>query len=180
MINVMPNRSPEPTAVGLVSSAIAVHAASRQRLNFFSLGATDDDQSSSNCVQRRSCSSSEDCWLAWFGSLCPWFLGRNMEAGMSVETNKFRSSASFQCIDPIGGFFSVCIISFFGVHLHLEGSLFTSSRFAAHWHATHCRRFICCRFLYLCYKQIGLPLCWLSNLVFCFYLCCFCVECGGL
>ena len=31
----MPNKSPEPTAVGAVSSAIAVHAASRRWLSFF-------------------------------------------------------------------------------------------------------------------------------------------------
>jgi len=30
-----PNKSPEPTAVGAVSSAIAVHAASRRWLSFF-------------------------------------------------------------------------------------------------------------------------------------------------
>jgi hypothetical protein len=32
---VVPNKSPEPTAVGAVSSAIAVHAASRRWLSFF-------------------------------------------------------------------------------------------------------------------------------------------------
>jgi len=31
----LPNKSPEPTAVGAVSSAIAVHAASRRWLSFF-------------------------------------------------------------------------------------------------------------------------------------------------
>jgi hypothetical protein len=31
----MPNKSPEPTAVGAVSSAIAVHVASRRWLSFF-------------------------------------------------------------------------------------------------------------------------------------------------
>ena len=31
----MPNQSPEPTAVGAVSSAVAVHAASRRWLSFF-------------------------------------------------------------------------------------------------------------------------------------------------
>ena len=31
----LPNKSPEPTAVGAVSSAIAVHAASRRWLGFF-------------------------------------------------------------------------------------------------------------------------------------------------
>ena len=31
----MPNQSPEPTAVGAVSSAIAVHVASRRWLSFF-------------------------------------------------------------------------------------------------------------------------------------------------
>jgi len=31
----MPNKSPEPTAVGVVSSAVAVHAASRRWLSFF-------------------------------------------------------------------------------------------------------------------------------------------------
>jgi hypothetical protein len=31
----MPNKSPEPTAVGAVSSAVAVHAASRRWLSFF-------------------------------------------------------------------------------------------------------------------------------------------------
>jgi len=30
-----PNQSPEPTAVGAVSSAVAVHAASRRWLSFF-------------------------------------------------------------------------------------------------------------------------------------------------
>jgi hypothetical protein len=30
-----PNKSPEPTAVGAVSSAVAVHVASRRWLNFF-------------------------------------------------------------------------------------------------------------------------------------------------
>jgi len=30
-----PNKSPEPTAVGAVSSAVAVHAAIRRRLSFF-------------------------------------------------------------------------------------------------------------------------------------------------
>ena len=30
-----PNKSPEPTAVGAVSSAIAVHVASRRWLSFF-------------------------------------------------------------------------------------------------------------------------------------------------
>ena len=30
-----PNKSPEPTAVGAVSSAIAVHAANRRWLSFF-------------------------------------------------------------------------------------------------------------------------------------------------
>ena len=30
-----PNKSPEPTAVGALSSAIAVHAASRRWLSFF-------------------------------------------------------------------------------------------------------------------------------------------------
>jgi len=33
--NVEPNKSPEPTAVGAVSSAVAVHAASRRWLSFF-------------------------------------------------------------------------------------------------------------------------------------------------
>jgi len=33
--NLMPNKSPEPTAVGAVSSAVAVHAASRRWLSFF-------------------------------------------------------------------------------------------------------------------------------------------------
>jgi hypothetical protein len=31
----LPNKSPEPTADGVVSSAIAVHAASRRWLSFF-------------------------------------------------------------------------------------------------------------------------------------------------
>jgi len=31
----MPNKSPEPTAVDAVSSAVAVHAASRRWLSFF-------------------------------------------------------------------------------------------------------------------------------------------------
>jgi hypothetical protein len=30
-----PNKSPDPTAVGAVSSAVAVHAASRRWLSFF-------------------------------------------------------------------------------------------------------------------------------------------------
>jgi hypothetical protein len=34
-IAMSPNKSPEPTAVGAVSSAIAVHAASRRWLSFF-------------------------------------------------------------------------------------------------------------------------------------------------
>ena len=34
-MTVLPNKSPEPTAVGAVSSAIAVHAASRRWLSFF-------------------------------------------------------------------------------------------------------------------------------------------------
>jgi hypothetical protein len=33
--SLMPNKSPEPTAVGACSSAIAVHAASRRWLSFF-------------------------------------------------------------------------------------------------------------------------------------------------
>jgi hypothetical protein len=33
-----PNKSLEPTAVGAVSSAVAVHVASRRWLSFFSLG----------------------------------------------------------------------------------------------------------------------------------------------
>ena len=33
--SLMPNKSPEPTAVGTVSSAFAVHAASRRWLSFF-------------------------------------------------------------------------------------------------------------------------------------------------
>ena len=33
--SLMPNKSPEPTAVGAVSSAVAVHAASRRWLSFF-------------------------------------------------------------------------------------------------------------------------------------------------
>jgi hypothetical protein len=33
--SLMPNKSPEPTAVGAVRSAIAVHAASRRWLSFF-------------------------------------------------------------------------------------------------------------------------------------------------
>jgi hypothetical protein len=35
MIDQWPNKSPEPTAVGAVSSAIAVHVASRRWLSFF-------------------------------------------------------------------------------------------------------------------------------------------------
>jgi hypothetical protein len=35
MQNVPPNKSPEPTAVGAVRSAIAVHVASRRWLSFF-------------------------------------------------------------------------------------------------------------------------------------------------
>jgi hypothetical protein len=35
MINQWPNKSPEPTAVGAVRSAVAVHAASRRWLSFF-------------------------------------------------------------------------------------------------------------------------------------------------
>ena len=34
-LQVMPNKSPEPTAVGACSSAIAVHVASRRWLSFF-------------------------------------------------------------------------------------------------------------------------------------------------
>ena len=34
-IDQWPNKSPEPTAVGAVSSAVAVHAASRRWLSFF-------------------------------------------------------------------------------------------------------------------------------------------------
>jgi hypothetical protein len=33
--SLMPNKSPEPTAVGAVRSAVAVHAASRRWLSFF-------------------------------------------------------------------------------------------------------------------------------------------------
>jgi hypothetical protein len=33
--SLMPNKSPEPTAVGAVSSAIAVHVANRRWLSFF-------------------------------------------------------------------------------------------------------------------------------------------------
>jgi hypothetical protein len=33
--SLMPNKSPEPTAVGACSSAIAVHATSRRWLSFF-------------------------------------------------------------------------------------------------------------------------------------------------
>jgi hypothetical protein len=33
--SLMPNKSPEPTAVGAVSSAVAVHDASRRWLSFF-------------------------------------------------------------------------------------------------------------------------------------------------
>jgi len=33
--SLMPNKSPEPTAVGAVSSAVAVHFASRRWLSFF-------------------------------------------------------------------------------------------------------------------------------------------------
>ena len=36
-----PNKSPEPAAVGAGSSAVAVHAASRRWLSFFSLGRFD-------------------------------------------------------------------------------------------------------------------------------------------
>ena len=32
--NMLPNKSPEPTAVGAVSSAVAVHIASRRWLSF--------------------------------------------------------------------------------------------------------------------------------------------------
>jgi hypothetical protein len=35
MSNNAPNKSPEPTAVGAVRSAVAVHAASRRWLSFF-------------------------------------------------------------------------------------------------------------------------------------------------
>jgi hypothetical protein len=34
-VDCRPNNSPEPTAVGAVSSAVAVHAASRRWLSFF-------------------------------------------------------------------------------------------------------------------------------------------------
>ena len=34
-LTMMPNKSPEPTAVGAVSSAVAVHVASRRWLSFF-------------------------------------------------------------------------------------------------------------------------------------------------
>ena len=33
--SLMPNKSPEPTAVGAVSSAVAVHVAGRRWLSFF-------------------------------------------------------------------------------------------------------------------------------------------------
>ena len=33
--SLLPNKSPEPTAVGAVSSAVAVHVASRRWLSFF-------------------------------------------------------------------------------------------------------------------------------------------------
>jgi hypothetical protein len=35
MIDQWPNKSPEPTAVGAVSSAVAVHVTSRRWLSFF-------------------------------------------------------------------------------------------------------------------------------------------------
>jgi hypothetical protein len=35
MLTFAPNKSPEPTAVGAVSSAVAVHVASRRWLSFF-------------------------------------------------------------------------------------------------------------------------------------------------
>jgi hypothetical protein len=35
IVTVMPNKSPEPTAVGAVRSAIAVHVTSRRWLSFF-------------------------------------------------------------------------------------------------------------------------------------------------
>jgi hypothetical protein len=35
LVDVQPNQSPEPTAVGAVSSAVAVHATSRRWLSFF-------------------------------------------------------------------------------------------------------------------------------------------------
>jgi len=35
MTMLLPNKAPEPTAVGAVSSAIAVHVASRRWLSFF-------------------------------------------------------------------------------------------------------------------------------------------------
>jgi hypothetical protein len=35
IIDRQPNKSPEPTAVGAVSSAVAVHVASRRWLSFF-------------------------------------------------------------------------------------------------------------------------------------------------
>jgi len=39
-MTVLPNKSPEPTAVGAVSSAIAVHAASPAVAQLWSLGAS--------------------------------------------------------------------------------------------------------------------------------------------
>ena len=35
VVTMPPNKSPEPTAVGAVSSAVAVHATSRRWLSFF-------------------------------------------------------------------------------------------------------------------------------------------------
>ena len=35
VIDRMPNKSPEPTAVGVVSSAVAVHVVGRRRLSFY-------------------------------------------------------------------------------------------------------------------------------------------------
>jgi hypothetical protein len=42
MIYEEPNQSPEPTAVGACSSAIAVHVASRRWLSFFLIGYKDN------------------------------------------------------------------------------------------------------------------------------------------
>jgi len=35
IMTMLPNKSPEPTAVGAVSSAVAVHVTSRRWLSFF-------------------------------------------------------------------------------------------------------------------------------------------------
>src|ERR1035441_993413 len=69
-----PNKSPEPTAVGPCSSAIAVHVTSRRWLSFFSLGA----------LAMRGIhifSPETDRKIAWYGSVAFMVLAWLLLAG---------------------------------------------------------------------------------------------------